>query len=142
MRFLGSALGRGWMRPSGAITLLALVVGCAGKGDLSGKVTYKGKALVFGTVQIEAFDKTFKQANIDSDGSYHIPGVPVGEAHLAVSSTNPQSTDFVPLHAGPRLQAKNITGWFPIPGEYADIIKSPLIYTVQRGLNQHDLELK
>jgi hypothetical protein len=62
MRFLGRALVSGWVRPSGVIALLALVVGCAGRGDVSGRVTYKGKALVFGTVQMAAADKTFKWA--------------------------------------------------------------------------------
>jgi hypothetical protein len=142
MRSLGSALVRAWAAPFVVIALLTLVVGCAGRGDISGKVTYKGKALVFGTVQMEAADKTFKQANIEPDGSFSIPGVPVGEAHVAVSSANPQSSDFVPLHAGPRLKAKAVTGWFPIPGEYADLTKSPLTYTVKRGPNTYDIELK
>jgi hypothetical protein len=126
------------------LSVLTLVaVGCAGRGDVSGKVTYKGKALVFGTVQMEAADKTFKQVNIESDGSFAIPGVPVGEARIAVSSANPHSSDFQPLHAGPRFQpAKPVTGWFPIPSEYQDINKSPLTYTVNRGLNTYDIELK
>ncbi len=143
MRSLCSARVRCCARPSGVIALLLLVVvGCAGRGDISGKVTYKGKALVWGTVQIEAADKTFKQANIE-DGSYSIPGVPVGEARVAVSSTNPQSSDFQPLHAGPRFQPKTpIKGWFPIPSEYQDINKSPLTYTVIRGPNTYDIELK
>jgi hypothetical protein len=110
---------------------------------VSGKVSYKGKALVWGTVQLEAADKTFKQANIESDGSYSIPGVPVGEARVAVSSVNPQSSDFQPLHAGPKFQpAKPITGWFPIPSEYQDINKAKMTYTVKSGSNTYDIDLK
>jgi hypothetical protein len=123
--------------------LLLVVVGCAGRGDISGKVTYKGKALVWGTIQLEAADKTFKQANIESDGSYSIPGVPVGNARVSVSSANPQSSDFVPLHAGPRFQPKKpITGWFPIPSEYQDINKAKMSYTVKNGPNTYDIDLK
>src|SRR5205809_302458 len=104
MRFLCSAPVRRPARPLAVLSVLMLVaVGCAGRGDVSGKVTYKGKALVFGTVQMEAADKTFKQANIESDGTFSIPGVPVGEARVAVSSTNPHSSDFQPLHAGPKF---------------------------------------
>jgi hypothetical protein len=125
--------------------LMLIAVGCAGRGDVSGKVTYKGKALVFGTVQLEAADKSFKQANIESDGSYSIPGVPVGEARVAVSSANPKSSDFQPLvreGSPPPRPRPEVHGWFPIPSEYQDINKSPLTYTIKRGPNTYDIELK
>src|SRR5438132_3725963 len=85
------------VRSALTITLLTPIVGCGGKGDVSGQVTFKGKPLVFGTVQFEANDKTFKQGNINRDGTYSIDGVPVGEAKVAVNSPNPKSGDFQPL---------------------------------------------
>src|SRR5438874_10134103 len=85
-------------RPAVALAFLTLAdLGCGGRGDVSRNVTYQGKALVFGTVQFEASDGTIKQANIETDGSYSIPGVPVGEAKVAVSSDNPKSGAFQPL---------------------------------------------
>jgi len=132
--------------------LMLVAVGCAaGRGDVSGKVTYKGKALVSGTVQLEAADKTLMQANIGNDGSYSIPGVPLGEAHIAVSSTNPQGPDSQPLVRGERGDRQPTTppkaqpavaGWFPIPSEYGDINKARLTYTVKKGPNTYDIELK
>ena len=146
MRSLFSTLMRCRVRPSGVIALLTLVVvGCGGRGDMSGKVSYKGKVLVFGTVQFEAADKTFKQANIDSDGNYSVPGVPVGEARVAVSSANPQSSDFQRLVRGeqkPQPLPKPVPGWFPIPTDYADINKARLTYTVKSGPNTYDIDLK
>jgi hypothetical protein len=143
MRSVCGAVARRFISPVGVIPLLALVaVGC-GRGDVSGTISYKGKALVWGTIQLEAADKTLKQTNLNSDGRYLLEGVPVGEARIAVSSTNPQSSDFQPLHAGPAFKPKTpIKGWFPIPGAYFDITKSPLTYTVKRGLNTYDIELK
>jgi hypothetical protein len=125
------------------LTLAA--VGCAGRGDVSGKVSYKGKPLVFGTVQIEASDKTIKQANIETDGSYSIPGVPVGEAKVAVSSDNPKSSAFMPLQREgmpPPEPLPEVVGWFPIPVEYQDLSNPKLTYTVKRGKNTYDIELK
>jgi hypothetical protein len=146
MRSRCSALVRCCLRPAGVIALLMLVVvGCAGRGDVSGKVSYKGKALVFGTVQLEAADKTFHQANIESDGSYSIPGVPVGEARVAVSSANPQSSRFQPLVRGerpPPPPRPPVPGWFPIPEQYEDINKSRLTYSVKSGANTYDIDLK
>jgi hypothetical protein len=146
MSSLCSASARSSFRPVVALALLTLAaVGCGGRGDVSGKVTYKGKALVFGTVQFEASDKTIKQANIEKDGTYSIPGVPVGEAKVAVSSDNPQGGAFQPLvregmPAPPPLP--KVEGWFPIPTEYHDLSKPKLSYTVKSGQNTYNIELK
>ena len=50
----------------------ALAVGCQGRGDVSGKVTYQGKAVPFGTVLIEASDGSACQGNIEQDGTYTV----------------------------------------------------------------------
>jgi hypothetical protein len=146
MNPLSSTSVRWSSRPVVALTLLTLAVGCAAKGDVSGKVSYQGKPLVFGTVQFEASDKTIKQANIKEDGTYSIAGVPVGEAKVAVSSINPQSSDFQPLHRGENLPPPKprpkLPGWFPIPTDYQDLSKAKLTYTVTRGQNTHDIDLK
>jgi hypothetical protein len=134
--FVGSAL---------AIIVLTLVVGCGRTGDVSGKVTYKGKPLVFGTVQFEASDKSIQQGNIDKDGSYSIPGVPTGEAKAAVNSSNPKGGDFQPLQREgrpPPPPRPDYPGWFPIPAEYQDLSKPRLTYTIKSGQNTIDIELK
>src|SRR6516162_7404846 len=116
---LSSTPVRSSFRTGVAIAFLTLAaVGCGGRGDVSGKVSHKGKTLVFGTVQFEASDGTIKQANIETDGSYSIPGVPVGEAKVAVSSENPKSSNFQPLQREgqpPPKPLPEVKGWFPIP---------------------------
>jgi hypothetical protein len=139
-------------RPAIAAALLALAAGCGGRGDVSGKVTYKGKPLVWGTVQFEGSDGMLKQGNINSDGSYAVQGVKTGEAKVAVSSVNPNSSDFQPrladdrqrleegrAPASPRSQVK---GWFPIPEKYDTPHKSGLTYPIKSGDNTIDIELK
>src|SRR5262249_61627990 len=108
--------------------------GCGGYGDVSGKVTYKGKPLVWGTVQFEGSDKMVKQGNINSDGTYSISGVATGEAKAAVSSINPKSSDFQlgrPERAPrphPRPEGK---GRFPVPEKYDTGFKSGLTFTIK-----------
>jgi hypothetical protein len=140
-----SVFSHGPSRFAPAFLFILLLAGCGGTGDVSGKVTYKGKLLVFGTVQFEASDKSFKQGNIDRDGSYFIEGVPVGEAKVAVNSPNPKGGDFQPLHREgrpPRPPRPDIPGWFPIPAEYQDLSKPRLTYTVKSGQNAIDIDLK
>ena len=133
-------------RTTVALAFLTLAaVGCGGRGDVSGVVSYKGKPLVFGTVQFEASDGTLKQANIETDGSYSIPGVPVGKAKVAVSSDNPQGGNFQPLQREgqpPPKPLPEVKGWFPIPSGYQDLSKAKLTYTVKSGKNTYDIDLK
>jgi hypothetical protein len=128
---------------SALLALLAL--GCGGRGDVSGKVTYKGKPLVWGTVQIEGSDKLVKQGNISSDGTYNVQGVAAGEAKVAVNSLDPTSAAFQarqsPNAPTPKRRPE-IKGWFPIPEQYQDLSKPKLSYTVKSGQNTIDIELK
>jgi hypothetical protein len=128
-----------------AAALLVLAAGCAGRGDVSGKVTYKGKPLVWGTVQFEGSDNLIKQANIQSDGTYSVQGVAPGEAKVAVSSINPKSSDFQPRQAEGRPPPKprpEVKGWFPIPEKYDAPYKSGLVYTIKPGPNTIDIVLE
>jgi hypothetical protein len=113
---------------------------------VSGKVTYQGKPLVFGTVQMEGSDNLLRQGVIQKDGTYVVKNVAAGEAKVAVSSANPNSSDFQPIQKGenpkplpPRPQVK---GWFPIPPDYQSITKPKLTFTVKSGQNKWDIELK
>jgi hypothetical protein len=140
MRYFGSV-----GRPVVAAALVALVVGCGGRGDVSGKVTYQGKPLVWGTVQFEGSDGILKQANLKSDGAYSVQGVATGEAKVAVSSINPNSSDFQPRVAKGRPAPPPrpaVKGWFPIPEKFDTPHKSGLTYTIKSGANTIDIELK
>jgi hypothetical protein len=128
-----------------AVFLLIVVVGCQKHGDVSGRVTYQGKPLVFGTVQFEASDGSLKQANINPDGTYSIQGVHIGEVKAAVNSPNPKSSDLraiVREGQEPPPPPKEYPGWFPIPPEYQDLSKPKLSYTIKGGRNTIDIELQ
>jgi hypothetical protein len=125
--------------------LVLFAVGCAGRGDVSGTVTFNGKPLVFGTVTFEGSDGSLQYGNIKPDGSYTVNGVALGEAKVAVSSTNPKSSDFQPLQreGGPKPKARpEIKGWFRIPEIYDTPYKSGLTYKINSGANTIDIKLK
>jgi hypothetical protein len=132
-----------WTVATALLSLAAL--GCSGRGDVSGKVTYQGKTVVFGTVQFEGSDGMMRQANIASDGSYAVSGVATGEAKVAVSSQNPKSSDFVPMQregGKPPPPRPDVPGWFPIPEKYDTTFKSGLSYPIKRGENKIGIDLK
>ena len=75
------------LAPLIAAGLLA-VCGCSpGKGTVSGKVTYKGKPVVWGTVSAVASDNVQYAAPITPQGTYSIPNVPYGSLTVTVLVT-------------------------------------------------------
>lgn len=118
--------------------LLALAaLGCQGRGDVSGKVTSRGKPLVFGTILFVGSDGILRQSNLAKDGSYAVHGVRTGEARVAVHSPNPRR---ITVLEGPPYP--NVPGWFAIPKHYESIDTSGLTYTIKGGSNMIDIELK
>src|SRR5205823_14560750 len=88
------------LAPLIAAGLLA-VCGCSpGKGTVSGKVTYKGKPVVWGTVSAVASDNVQYAAPITPQGTYSIPKRPGRPVRLTVSSPNPGVKPGSPLARG------------------------------------------
>jgi hypothetical protein len=64
--------------------------GCGpGVGDVTGKVTYRGKTVVCGSVTLVGPDGMTKVGNISQDGSYAIKDVGAGKVGVAVFSLDP-----------------------------------------------------
>jgi hypothetical protein len=136
--------GAGQLLALPGVVLLATAIGCQGRGDVSGKVTYNSKPLVFGTVLVHGQDG-LRQGAIQRDGSFTVRGVKVGEARVAINSPNPKSIQLIPPK--PVVKTKQepfpeAPGWFRIPNKYEDVKTSGLTYTVRGGSNAFDIELK
>ena len=129
--------------PAVAGSLLVLIgVGCQSRGNVSGKVTFKNKPVVFGTVLIHGKDG-LRQGNIAPDGRFTVVGVAIGEARVAVNSPSPKSIELYPNKNPKYKQAPypDVPGWFAIPKKYEDVSTSGLSYTIKGGSNTIDLDL-
>jgi hypothetical protein len=134
------------------VTLAAFVgvVGCGAKvATVSGKVTFQGKAVVFGTVSIIGPDGITKSGSINPDGSFTVSGVGVGEGKVAVTSLKPPDgtggakpkgggrdagdDERKPEKPDPAAPPEVIKNWFPIPSKYGDHKQSGLIVPVGDG---------
>ena len=86
----GGKRTRVWLA-AGAVGLLGLIAaagfgyGPGGAGTVSGRVTYRGQPVRFGTVLVEGRDGIARTAAI-TDGTYEVPGVPVGPCRVAVAT--------------------------------------------------------
>src|SRR5262245_40926742 len=136
----------------GTIGLLFLA-GCGNPpaGTVRGKVTYKGKPVILGGVSFIIDGSLPKYAPIQKDGSYEAVGVPAGESTVLVTSVPIPEGDGVDHLEHPEVFAKRKAaavkaareaGWVPIPTAYGDVQNSPLRYSVRKGDNQYDIDLK
>lgn len=127
--------------------VLAVVAGCGPRAvAVTGKVTYQGKPVVYGTVTLMAADGSIHQIGINTDGTYQLDRVPVGPATVSVSSPDPApsararklgESDGRPRPGPPAVPPG---AWFPLPAKYADPSMSGL--TLQVGSGSADLDLK
>ena len=85
------------LREIGVVLALVVILLCAlpfvelpGGTALAGRVTSRGKPVVFGTVTVLSSDHRTFTVPIRPDGTYVVKGVPPGPVQIAVSSPNPQ----------------------------------------------------
>jgi hypothetical protein len=128
-----------------------LASGCgANTSTLVGKVTYKGKPVVGGSVIVYCPDKQIVRGIIGPDGSYSIPNVPHGSAVVTVQSparvpAGLRMKQTLPPSTGgpiPPTVDVNDTARVLIPQKYALPEESGLSVVVDRGQVTYDIDLK
>lgn len=138
-----------------ALPALLVLAGCGEKTtDVTGKVSYKGKALVYGTVAVLDGSPAPKVGAIQPDGTFRVAGVRPGVHKVAVSSAAPPGSDAArknvdrreadderTVAAAPPASPEVLKGWFAIPDKYGDPAKSDLTADVKVGVPL-DLDLK
>ncbi|MCI0457764.1 MAG: HEAT repeat domain-containing protein, partial [Gemmataceae bacterium] len=95
-------------------------------GRVSGRVTYKGKPLPGGAITFVSAGGLVAGALIDSDGRYQADRVPVGEARIAVNVR----------------ALKDLPGLVALPERYSDADRSGLTYTVTKGKQEFNIDLR
>jgi hypothetical protein len=134
------------MRRLSALIVLALAAaGCEPtKTTASGTVTYRGKPVTWGSVALVAADGVTYPGVLQADGSFRIPGVPVGPARVLVRNPDepPVLKGRVARVTGPApddrkvpqfLPPLAIEEWVPVPEKYADPARSGLSVEVRPG---------
>ena len=100
-------------------------------GSVEGKVSYKGKPLPGGIVGFHLASGKLVLVKLKADGSYRVPVVPVGAAKITVE-TKPAK----PVPGGKPAQ------FIAIPKKYASPETSGITYTVLKGKQTFNIELK
>jgi hypothetical protein len=155
-------------RPPRCLLLVPVLAfaGCGpGAGTLTGKVSFQGQPVPAGQVTLLGPDGRAATGRIDSDGTYTIPGAPLGPVTILVDSrpspsvvlprspqkaearkkTGPGKAKLGPApgsqQEGPR-RVPPVARYVPIPTRYSDPEKSALTCVVRKGVQSYDINLK
>ena len=128
------------------------LVGCGkATGDVKGTVSYKGKILKAGTVNIRGADKVIQQGIIQENGEFFVKAVPTGQAEVSIIAHKPGMEEYMNQLAG---RGKGKKGpvvavapnseeqWSLIPLKYNQFETSELSIEIKSGENKQDLDLK
>lgn len=142
--------GSRWIGGALCSILLLFLCGCGNSANVSGKISYQGRPITYGSVIFLRSDNSAFTAAIKPDGSYLVEGIPPGNASIAVISRNPALGRSAvhppkPNSAGKpeaALQETAVQGWFPLPHNYEDAKSSGLTCDITKGQVIHDIELR
>lgn len=129
------------------LLVLSTTGGCKSQSHLSGKVSFQGKPVVVGTVQLLCADGVPRSCVLQ-DGTYSFRNLPTGAVELSVNSPDPvkiyrpDKRKFSPASKLPPPKLANRDKWFAIPEKYASFSTAELNYLLQPGNNQFDIDLK
>jgi hypothetical protein len=139
-----------WLRCLPAVILLAGACGCGNTATVTGKVTYQGRPVTYGSVIFLSADNTACEGVIEPDGSYTVQGVHAGDVKIGVISRDPSKGRSVlrgekparPGKAGGAPRKPPPEGWFPLPTRFEDPASSGLGCTIASGHVVHPIEIK
>lgn len=121
--------------------LLPLLIGCGEpNAELKGTVTYNGKPLNSGSIMFQCDAGPVENANIESDGTYVISGLPMGPAKVTVQVS-------APPQPGPDGEITNEPGTYEpnpvmIPNKFASADTSGLTVDIKEAQQTYDIALK
>ena len=149
-------------RSLGIAALFAVLAGCSSgvnpnaPATLTGKVTYNNAPVTGGTLFFHIGDN-MTSVNIEGDGSYRAPDLPVGDMTVTVDTEMHNPAKKVQKYTGvggagrdkkteqykpPEGVVTPTFNYVKIPPKYTDKTKSDLKVTVVAGKQVKDFELK
>src|SRR5690348_7041174 len=111
-----------------------LLAGCAGQGQVSGKVKYKGQPLPVGTITFYDGKNNAVSSAIAQDGSYSVEKVAAGPVKVSLVMPLPVYMMGEKPPPGPKPPT--------LPAKYQDQNKSGLDFKVEAGPQTHDFNLE
>ena len=145
-------------RASGGVAALGVLIICSAafvgsvpRAKVTGRVTYRGHPVIWGSVVVAAKDGRVAEGPINPDGTYTVESAPAGVVAIGVVSRDPlvQTWQTNIRQSRDRVTAKSFgkspvdrKKWFPLPPQLEQPENSGLSLTLQKGDNEFNIELQ
>ncbi|MFO0807078.1 MAG: hypothetical protein U0746_00480 [Gemmataceae bacterium] len=132
------------------IVLSAFFVGTP-KANVAGRVTYQGRAVIWGSVVIAGKDGRTAAGAINPDGTFSVANAPTDAVTVGVISRDPLvqtwATNLKETRDRPNKKIFSASPvdrkkWFPIPERYEQPSSSGITLILKRGDNECNVELQ
>src|SRR5947209_7685518 len=143
----------GFLAGGVALVLIGVMgmTGGARKSEVTGKVTYKGKPVVYGAVILVSTDGLTAAAGpIQPDGTYTVTGMKPGEVRVGVISRNPSAQQRQhnlrwakitrPVEQAALKAKVDFKKWFKLPEKFEEPETSGVSFVLKGG--QQDIVLE
>ncbi len=133
------------------LIVLAAIFSGPSRATITGRVSFQGKPVIWGSVVVVGADGRIASGKIESDGTYRVEDAATGPVSLGVISRDPLVQNWASNIKATRSRptAKAFTAspvdrkkWFPLPLHYEDPAQSGLTAKLKRGGNEHDIQLQ
>jgi hypothetical protein len=133
------------------VIVLAMIFSGPRKATVTGRVTFQGKPVIWGSVIVVGADGRAASGAIEPDGTYRVENASPGSVNVGVVSRDPLvqhwATSLKTTRARPSAKVFTTAPpvdrkrWFPIPQQYEEPASSGVTLTLKSGTNETDISL-
>lgn len=133
-----------------AVIILTAIFSGQGKATVTGRVSFQGKPVIWGSVVVFGKDGRSSSGRIEADGTYRVENAATGAVSVAVVSRDPLvqnwASNLKTTRARPTSKAFSASPvdrklWFPLPTHFEDPQSSGVTLLLKSGDNEKDLNL-
>lgn len=134
-----------------AIVVIAAFFHGTPMANVTGRVTYQGRPVIWGSVVIAGKDGRTAAGPIKPDGTFAVTGAPTDAVSVAVVSRDPLlqtwATNIKESRNRPTAKAFSASPvdrkkWFPLPAKYEDPENSGVTAKLKSGDNEFNVDLQ
>lgn len=133
-----------------AVIILTAIFAGQGRATVSGRVSFQGKPVIWGSVVVVGQDGRTAAGRIEADGTFKVENAATGAVSVAVVSRDPLvqnwASNIKATRARPTSKSFSASPvdrkqWFPLPTHFEDPHSSGVTLRLRSGDNQNDLHL-
>jgi hypothetical protein len=134
------------------VIVLAFFFSGTKSATVTGRITYQGKPVIWGSVVLVGADGRCAAGRIEPDGTYRVENASLGSVHVGVISRDPLVQNWATNLKASRTRPSaklfatpppvDRRRWFPLPQQFEEPTNSGMTLILKKGTNERDITLQ